>query len=111
MNLNDKDIANDILESSKHGISDLTKVGLECSNQRLRQTLRQMRDQDEKSHEKFTQMAVQNQWYLPSSKAEHAECRRVEQFLTAGGRTGIGPETTAGYGTPHEYQEPRPPLR
>jgi len=115
--LNDKDIAGDILSMCKHGIADVTKAALECSNPRLRQTLRQMRDQEEQAHEQITQMAVANRWYLPSEPADHRVIGRVENYFTQGAVPYAGPPGVTGYretgpavhpgGWAGGYQEPR----
>lgn len=95
MKLEDKDMAGDVLSMIKHDIEEHTKAALECSNVRLRQTLRRMRDQAERAQDEIAQIAMTNQWYLPSSAADHSDCQRVENFYAAGAtprvQAGAGP--------------------
>jgi hypothetical protein len=117
--LNDKDIAGDILSMCKHGIVEVTKAALECSNPRLRQTLRQMRDQEEQAHEQITRMAVANRWYLPSEPADHRVIGRIENYFTQGAVPYAGAPGVTGYretgpaahpgGWGAGYQEPTGP--
>jgi len=98
VNLTDKDIANDLLSMCKHGIEDMTRAALECTNTRLRETLRQSRDRSEQAHSELTNIAVTNNWYLPASAADHEDVRRVTSFFSEGApgpRTGYGQQ---GYG-------------
>jgi len=122
VNLNDKDIANDILCMCKHGIEEMTKAALECTNVRLRETLRQDRNRSEQAHEELSNIATTNNWYLPAGPADHSDVRRVTSFLTQGavGYTespGVGGYTQApgagvygsrpgDGGTPRGYTEP-----
>ncbi len=83
--LNDKDIANIVLEETKHTIEDLTRAGLESSGN-LKQTLIQMRDQCEQSQERLAQLATQKGWYQPAAPASPQDVQSVAGFLTAGMR-------------------------
>lgn len=76
----DKDIANVILESSKHHITDLTKATMESSGQ-LRQTLMQMRNQCEQDQTAFAQYAIQQNWYLPASPSDRQETQQIANFF------------------------------
>lgn len=105
MKLSDRDIAIDLLCSAKHGIEDLTRAGLESSNPRLRQTLRQMRDQAEDAQEKLGQVAMKNRWYLPSSPADQNVTHKVASFFAGDVGQGETQPGATGYREP-----PRAPL-
>ncbi len=94
MNLSEKDIAGDVLTMAKHGVIDLTWAALECSNPRLRNTLRQMRDQSEKAQEKMAQIASGHRWYLPSEPVDHRSVARVQSHYAEGG---VGAEAGVRY--------------
>ena len=83
--LNEKDIANIVLESTKHSIEDLTKASLESSGN-LKQTLIQMRNQCEQSQERLAQLAIQKGWYMPAAPANQQDIQTVANFLTSGMR-------------------------
>lgn len=106
MNLNDKEMAGDVLSMSKHGIEEHTKAALECSNARLRQTLRRMRDGEEKAQDEIAQIAISKGWYLPSSEADHADCQRVESHYAGGNQPQMG---RPGQGS-QQFRQP-PPMR
>jgi spore coat protein CotF len=75
----DKDIANAVLEMSKHEIVDLTKAAMESSGA-LKQTLVQMRNQCEQSQDQLAQYAIAKGWYLPAQAAEHSDVQQVAGF-------------------------------
>lgn len=120
MNFSDKDIASDLMAMCKHAAQDLTRVAAECSNENLRRTIRQMRDQGEQAHNQLTNITVRNNWYLPAAPADHQEVRRVESFYARGGeyqtpapggygyRTETGGYRTENYGYRHEGGMARP---
>lgn len=81
--LNDKDIANIVLDATKHSIEDLTKAGLESSGN-LKQTLIQMRNQCEQSQDRLAQLAMQKGWYKPAAPANPQDVQAVASFLGSG---------------------------
>lgn len=83
--MTDKDIANTVLEATKHSIEDLTKASLESSGN-LKQTLVQMRNQCEQSQEHLAQLAIQKGWYQPAAPANQQDVQTVANFLTSGMR-------------------------
>lgn len=83
--LKDKDMASDCLDMLKHSCSELTKAALETSTPQLRSTLIQMRNSCEQTQQQFSQVLTQNNWYLPSSKAEQSDISRVKGFYQSGG--------------------------
>lgn len=62
-NLNDKDIAMDMLTSSKTRIRTLTKAAVEATNPQLRQILSCELTNSVNEHFKLSDMAVNKQWY------------------------------------------------
>lgn len=108
MTLDDKSMAMDALAMCKHGVECLTKAAMECTNERLRQTLLEMRNQEEKSQDKISRVAVTNNWYLTSSPAPHDQVRRIHTFYATG--TVGGPAASPGAGGYRE-ERPQPPAR
>lgn len=62
-NLNDKDIAMDMLTSSKTRIRILAKAAVEATNPQLRQILSCELTNSVNEHFKLSDMAVNKQWY------------------------------------------------
>lgn len=62
-NLNDKDIAVDMLASSKTRIRTLTKAAVEATNPQLRQILSCELTNSINEHFKLSDIAVNKQWY------------------------------------------------
>lgn len=62
-NLNDKDIAIDMLTSSKTRIRTLTKAAVVATNPQLRQILSCELTNSVNEHFKLSDMAVNKQWY------------------------------------------------
>jgi len=105
--LNDREIASDVMCTFKHGVEELTRAAMECSNERLRQTLRQARDDDERALHEVSRMSSANRWYLPSPPADHQDVREVRSFFTGGGRPAYGPGMGAGPGPEYRYEPPQ----
>lgn len=80
--LNDKDIANEVLEMFKHSVEDLTRAASESSGN-LRQSLLQMRNQCEQDQSALGQYAIHQQWYLPAAPANPVEVQNVANFFRA----------------------------
>lgn len=80
--LQDKQVALDFLLGSKSTIIDLTKAALEASaSSQLKQTLLQMRDQAEQTHEEIYHIAERTGAYIPSAPVDHKYVNRVGQFF------------------------------
>ena len=79
--IGDNIVAYDSLESVKNSVKELTGALIEASNQNLKQTLIQMRDQAEQDHEKLYHIAEQNGWYLSAAKANPQEISRFNNFF------------------------------
>ena len=78
--MNDKDIANSVLEMTKHQVTDFTKSALESSGS-LRHTLMSMRNQCEQDQAALAQYAIHNNWYLPAAPADQSEVQRTAGFF------------------------------
>ena len=78
--LHDKQIALDCLMSAKSDVVSLTQAVLECSNQNLRQTLIQMRNQAEQDQQEIYHIAERTGGYLSSAPADHQLINRVNSF-------------------------------
>lgn len=76
--MREKDILNDVLSSTKAGITNYSKAISECSNQRLRQTLQQIRGQDEKFQYQLYQIAEEKGYYKPAKKANQQDVDEVK---------------------------------
>lgn len=75
--MQEKDIVNDVLSSTKSGITNYSKAISECSNQNLRQTLKQIRDEDEKFQYQLYQVAEQKGYYKPAKRANQQDVDEV----------------------------------
>ena len=81
--LQDKEMANDILSQTNNSISTYAKCITETSNQQLRQTLQQIRNGDEQFQYQLYQLANQKGWYKPASDATQQEIMQVKQQLSS----------------------------
>ncbi len=81
--LQDKEMANDILSQTNSSISTYAKCITETSNQQLRQALQQIRNGDEQFQYQLYQLANQKGWYKPASDATSQEIMQVKQQLSS----------------------------
>lgn len=82
--MREKDMVNDVLSSTKAGLTSYSKAISECSNQKLRNTLQQIRDQDEKFQFQLYQIAEQKGYYKPAKKVNQQDVDEVRnQFSPA----------------------------
>ena len=97
--ISDREAVLDYLEMTKHGAPELTKAAMECSNQSLRQTFLQMRNECEQSQQQAAQIAMQFNWYLPAGQADQQEIQRIRSFYSGAGGYGQsqGQSGYAGY--------------
>lgn len=82
--MQERDMVNDVLAMTKAGMSDYTRAIGECSNQNLRQTLKQMRDGDEQFQFQLAQIAVQKNYYTPAQAANQQEMQQIKSQLMQG---------------------------
>lgn len=82
--IQDREMVMDALETVKHEIIDLTKAAEECSNQDLRQSILEFRNQAEQTQVQLAQFASERGWYIPSPAADHSQVQQVKQHLQNG---------------------------
>lgn len=82
--MNEKDIINDYLSGLKSGLTGYANAISETENPQLRQTLQQMRDQDEQRQYKIYQAAKQKGYYQPAQPAQPMEIATVANQLSQG---------------------------
>lgn len=87
--LNDQQIAVGCLMSAKTDVVALTQAALECSNQNLRQTLLQMRNQAEQDQQEIYHISERTGGYLASAPADHQLINRVSNFYQQMGNQGF----------------------
>lgn len=81
--MRDQDMVNDILTGTKASINTYTHAIQECSDQTLRSTLQQLRDEAEQLQFQVYQMAEQKGWYKPSPQADQKDVQEVKTGLTS----------------------------
>jgi len=79
--LQDKEMANDILTQTNSSLSNYANCITQTSNQQLRQTLQQVRNGDEQFQYQLYQLAEQKGWYKPAADATQPEIQQVKQQL------------------------------
>ncbi len=79
--ITERDMVMDALEMVKHEIVDFTKAAEECSNQNVRQTMLQFRNQAEQLQVQLSQIATQRGWYIPSPQVDDAMVQQTKQQL------------------------------
>lgn len=84
--LTEKDMVNDYLSSLKSSLTVYTTAISECSNPQLRNTLKQMRDQDEERQARLAQYAIQKGYYQPAQPAQPNQIQQVYSQLQGGGQ-------------------------
>lgn len=81
--MSDKEMVNDILSSTKSGLTTYASVISETSNQQLRQTLQQIRNSDEQFQYQLFQLADQKGFYKPAAAADTADIQQVKSQLSS----------------------------
>ena len=80
----EKYMVNDILENSKHEITNYTNSILECSNIELRQTIQSVRNTFESFQYELFKVAQTKGYYQPAQKATVTEVQTVKTQLQQG---------------------------
>ncbi|GEM_PF-2093797 len=96
--IRDREMVLDCLESCKIDSVRFTEAANESSDPNLRQTLKQLRDQVENSHQEVFQIASQHGWYQNPSPANPQEVQRIRNHF-AGGTTQQMQGQYGGYGS------------
>ena len=83
--MQEKDMVNDAITTTKSSIDSYTKAITECANQQLRSTLQQLRDEAEQFQYQLFQIAEQKGYYVPAPTANSNDVQQVKSGLTGGG--------------------------
>ena len=87
--MHERHMVNDILSMTKASLGAYTKAISECSNQNLRQTLQQIRNQDEQFQYQLYQLAENKGYYHPAPTADPQDIQMIKS-----GFQGVMQETT-----------------
>jgi spore coat protein CotF len=77
----EREMTLDALEIMKTGAVGLTQAATETSNQSLRQTLLQLRNQFEQSQQQIGQFAASKNYYMPAPPAPNQDVSNITHFL------------------------------
>ncbi|MBC8586917.1 spore coat protein [Paratissierella segnis] len=81
--MEDRDMVYDILTGTKSSINSYTHAIMETSNQQLRNSLIQLRDEAEQMQYQISQMASQKGWYTPAPQANQNDVDTIKSTLSA----------------------------
>ena len=81
--MEEKYMVNDILESVKASLTTYQGVISEAENMQLRQTIQQIRNQDETFQYELFKVAQLKGYYTPASQAPQAEITKVKNEVNA----------------------------
>jgi spore coat protein CotF len=79
--MKEKDMVNDTLSMLNSSITNYASVITQASNQQLRQTIQQIRNNCETSQYELYQMAEQKGYYKPAAPAKPDEIQQVKSSL------------------------------
>ena len=79
--MEEKYMVNDILESTKAGLTTYQGVISEAENMQLRQTIQSMRNNDETFQYELFKVAEMKGYYTPASPAPQTEIDKVKNEL------------------------------
>lgn len=80
--MNEKIMVNDILSGVKSNLTTYQNAIAECENMELRQTLQQIRNNDESFQYELFRIAQTKGYYVPSQKATVTEINNVKTNLS-----------------------------
>lgn len=80
--MHEKDMVNDVLSSLKSSLTNYSRAIAECSDQELRQTLQQIRNQDEQFQYQLYKLAEQKNYYQPAQKASDQQVSQIRSQVT-----------------------------
>lgn len=87
--MQEKDMVNDVLSTTKASLGSYAKAISETSNQQLRSTLQQIRNQDEQFQYQLYQVASQKNYYKPAQMASDQEISQTKQEFSQSTATTI----------------------
>ena len=82
--MDEKTMVNDILEGVKSGLKTYQGVISEAENMQLRQTIQQIRNNDESFQYELLKVANTKGYYKPAQKASQTEIETVKTELQQG---------------------------
>ena len=80
--MEEKDIVNDVLSSTKSTLKDFEGAILETANMELRQTLQNLRNSSESFQYELFKLAESKGYYTPAQNATQDEITTVKNELT-----------------------------
>lgn len=89
----EKEMVNDALSAAKSELTGYANVISECSNQELRSTIQQIRDNSENSQYELYQIASSKGYYTPAAQASEAE---IQDVRSQSGQTSQGRRSQSG---------------
>lgn len=81
--MDEKTMVNDILDNVKSDLTTYQNAIAECENMQLRQTLQQIRNNDESFQYELFKVAQTKGYYMPAAKATVTEIDNVKNQLQA----------------------------
>lgn len=79
--MQERDIVNDLIVGTKASINAYTTAIQECSNQQLRSTLQNLRNEAEQFQYQLYQMAEQKGYYTPAPQANKNDVSQIKTSL------------------------------
>ena len=81
--MQEKDMVNDILSSTKLGLEYYERAIAECNDQTLRQTFQQMRDGDERFQYELYKLALNKGYYKLSNECSQQDLQNIKTELSS----------------------------
>jgi spore coat protein CotF len=82
MQMQEKEMVNDILSMVNSSLTGYAHAISQTSNSQLRQTLQQIRNSDEQFQYQLSQMATQKGFYKPASQAAQSDIQTVKSQVS-----------------------------
>lgn len=108
--MREKDMVNDVLSMVNSSLTGYANVISQTSDQRLRDTVRQMRDHDEKFQYNLFKLAEQKGFYQPAPQADPKDIQQIKSQLGGdmGGESEMTGRTTTTGGSINEMSGTNP---
>jgi len=92
--MREKDMVNDVLSMVNSSLTGYASVISQTADQQLRQTIQQIRDNDEKFQYDLFKLAEQKGFYQPAQQADPKDIQQIKSQLSGdtGGISGTGAE-------------------
>lgn len=88
--MQEKDMVNDILSMVNSSLTGYANVISQTSDQKLRQEIQQIRDNDEKFQFELYKLAGQKGYYQPAQQADQRDIQQVKSQLSGSNMSGGG---------------------